>query len=71
MHVPGTKMIQSDALSRWPGYNQTEEEERITILLENIFSYDKHLDFDYLIGNNYGYSNDKDIIQISIIDTKL
>ena len=46
-------------------------EERITILLENIFSYDKHLDSDYLIRDNYGYSNDGDIIQISIIDTEL
>ena len=69
MHVPGTKMIQSDALSRWPGYNQTEEEERITILLENTFGY--NLDSDYLIGDNYRYSNDRDIIQISVIDTKL
>ena len=40
MHVPGTKMIQSDALSRWPGYNQTEEEERITMLPENTFGHD-------------------------------
>ena len=69
MHVPGTKMIQSDALSRWPGYNQTEEEERITMLPENTFGHD--LDPDYLIGDNYGYSNDGDIIQISVIDIEL
>ena len=62
-------MIQSDALSQWPGYNQTEKEERITMLLENTFGRD--LDLDYLIGDNYGYSNNRDIIQISIIDTKL
>ena len=62
-------MIQSNTLSQWPEYNQTEEEERITMLSENTFSYD--LDSDYLIGDNYGYSNDGDIIQISIIDTKL
>ena len=69
MHVPGTKMIQSDALSRWPGYNQTEEEERITMLPENTFGYD--LDPDYLIRDNYRYLNDRDIIQISVINTKL
>ena len=62
-------MIQSNTLSWWPGYNQTEEEERITILLENIFSHD--LDPNYLIRDNYGYSNDGNIIQISIIDTEL
>ena len=62
-------MIQSDALSWWPGYNQTEEEERIIMLPENTFGHD--LDPDYLIGDNYRYSNDGDIIQISVIDTKL
>ena len=62
-------MIQSDALSWWPGYNQTEEEERITMLLENTFGHD--LDSDYLIEDNCGYLNDRDIIQISIIDTEL
>ena len=46
-------------------------EKRITILLENIFSYDKHLDSNYLIRDNYRYSNNRDIIQISIIDTEL
>ena len=69
MHVPGTKMIQFDALSQWPEYNQIEEEERIIMLLENTFSHD--LDSDYLIEDNYGYSNDGDIIQIFVIDTKL
>ena len=39
------------------------------MLLENIFGHD--LDPDYLIGNNYGYSNNRDIIQISIIDIEL
>ena len=39
------------------------------MLLENIFGHD--LDSKYLIGDNYRYSNDGDIIQISIIDTKL
>ena len=39
------------------------------MLPENIFGYD--LDLNYLIGDNYGYSDDGDIIQISIIDTKL
>ena len=39
------------------------------MLPENTFGY--NLDLDYLIGDNYGYSNDGDIIQISIIDTKL
>ena len=48
-----------------------EEEERITILLENTFGYDKYLDPNYLIGNNYGYSDNGNIIQISIIDTEL
>ena len=62
-------MIQSDALSQWLGYNQTEEEERITMLLENTFGH--NLDPNYLIGDNYEYSNDRDIIQISIIDTEL
>ena len=69
MHVPGIKMIQSDALSRWLGYNQTEEKERITILSKNTFGY--NLDPNYLIEDNYGYSNDGNIIQISVIDTKL
>ena len=64
-------MIQSNALSQWLEYNQIEEEERITILSENTFGYDKHLDFDYLIGDNYGYLNNRDIIQISVIDTEL
>ena len=39
------------------------------MLPENTFGHD--LDLDYLIGDNYRYSNDKDIIQISVIDTKL
>ena len=39
------------------------------MLPENTFSHD--LDPGYLIGDNYRYSNDRDIIQISIIDTKL
>ena len=39
------------------------------MLLENTFGYD--LDPDYLIGDNYRYSNNRDIIQISIIDTEL
>ena len=69
MHILETKIIQSDALSWWPEYNQIEEEERITILSKNIFDHD--LDLDYLIGDNYGYLNDRDIIQISVIDTKL
>ena len=62
-------MIQSDALSWWPGYNQTEKEERITILPENTFGH--NLNPDYLIGDNYRYSNDRDIIQISVINTEL
>ena len=39
------------------------------MLPENTFGH--NLDPDYLIGNNYGYSNDRNIIQISVIDTKL
>ena len=39
------------------------------MLPENTFGHD--LDPNYLIGDNYGYSNDGDIIQISVIDTKL
>ena len=39
------------------------------MLLENTFGHD--LDPDYLIGDNYGYPNDGDIIQISVIDTEL
>ena len=62
-------MIQSNALSQWQGYNQTEEEKRITMLLKNTFSHD--LDPNYLIGDNYRYSNNGDIIQISVIDTEL
>ena len=62
-------MIQFNTLSQWPRYNQTEEEERITMLPENTFSYD--LDLNYLIRDNYGYSNNRDIIQIFIIDTEL
>ena len=62
-------MIQSNALSWWPGYNQTKEEERITMLPKNTFNH--NLDPGYLIGDNYKYSNNRDIIQISIIDTKL
>ena len=50
---------------------QIKEKKRITMLLENTFGYNKHLDPNYLIKNNYGYSNDGDIIQISVIDTKL
>ena len=41
------------------------------MLPKNAFSYNKHLDPNYLIRDNYGYSNDGDIIQISVIDTKL
>ena len=69
MHIPGIKMIQSNALSQWLGYNQIKEEERITMLPENIFSY--NLNPDYLIEDNYRYLDNEDIIQISIIDTKL
>ena len=39
------------------------------MLPENIFGHD--LDPNYLIGDNYEYSDDGDIIQISIIDTEL
>ena len=39
------------------------------MLLENTFSHD--LDLNYLIGDNYRYSNDRDIIQISIINIEL
>ena len=53
-------MIQSDALLWWLEYNQTKEKERITILPENTFSHD--LDSDYLIEDNYRYSNNRDII---------
>ena len=41
------------------------------MLLENTFNYNKYLNTDYLIENNYRYSNNRDIIQISIIDTEL
>ena len=41
------------------------------MLLESTFNYDKYLDSDYLIEDNYGYSNDRDIIQIFIIDAEL
>ena len=60
MHIPGTKIIQSNILLWWPEYNQIEEKERITMLLENTFGY--NLNPDYLIGDNYEYSNDGDII---------
>ena len=62
-------MIQSDALSQQPEYNQTKKEEKITMLLENTFSHDP--DPNYLIGDNYRYSNNRDIIQISVIDNQL
>ena len=39
------------------------------MLPENTFSH--NLDPNYLIGDNYGYLNDRDIIQIFIINTKL
>ena len=41
------------------------------MLPENTFGYDKHLDLNYLIEDNYKYSNNRDIIQIFVIDTKL
>ena len=41
------------------------------MLPKNAFSYNKYLDPNYLIRDSYGYSNDGDIIQISVIDTKL
>ena len=39
------------------------------MLPKNTFSYD--LDPNYLIGDNYKYSNDGNIIQIFVIDTEL
>ena len=39
------------------------------MLPKNTFGHD--LDPNYLIEDNYRYLNDRDIIQISIIDTKL
>ena len=39
------------------------------MLPENTFGHD--LDPDYLIRDNYGYLNDGDIIQISVINTEL
>ena len=39
------------------------------MLPKNTFSH--NLDPNYLIEDNYEYSNNRDIIQISIIDTKL
>ena len=41
------------------------------MLSKNVFYQSKDLNLDYLIGDNYGYLNDENIIQISIIDTKL
>ena len=41
------------------------------MLLENTFGYDKILDSDYLIRDNYRYLNNRNIIQISVIDTEL
>ena len=41
------------------------------MLLENTFGYNKILNPDYLIRDNYGYLNNGDIIQISMIDTEL
>ena len=39
------------------------------MLPKNTFNH--NLDPNYLIEDNYEYSNNRDIIQISIIDTKL
>ena len=39
------------------------------MLPKNTFGH--NLDSNYLIRDNYGYSNNRDIIQIFIIDTKL
>ena len=39
------------------------------MLSETTFGH--NLDPDYLIGDNYRYSNDGDIIQISVINTEL
>ena len=64
-------MIQFNTLSQQLGYNQIEKKKRITILLENTFNYNKHLNPNYLIEDNYRYLNNKNIIQIFIIDTKL
>ena len=41
------------------------------MLPENTFGYNKYLNLNYLIRDNYKYSNNRDIIQISIIDIKL
>ena len=41
------------------------------MLPKNVFSYNKYLDPNYLIRDNYRYSNNGDIIQISMINTKL
>ena len=41
------------------------------MLSESAFNYNKYLNPDYLIKDNYRYLNDGDIIQISIINTKL
>ena len=41
------------------------------MLPENTFGYDKILDLDYLIRDNYRYLYNGDIIQISVIDTEL
>ena len=41
------------------------------MLLENTTNYNKHLDTNYLIRDNYKYSNNRNIIQIFIINTKL
>jgi hypothetical protein len=39
IHLPGTKMVQSDALSRWPDYgtNKQMEEEDKVVLPDNLF----------------------------------
>ena len=41
------------------------------MLPENTFGYNKILDSNYLIRDNYGYLNNRNIIQISVINTKL
>ena len=39
------------------------------MLPENTFNHDP--DPDYIIGDNYGYFNNGDIIQISVINNEL
>ena len=60
VHTPGHKMIQSDALSRWPDFipDKDTDNEDITMLPDNLFIQLLDIDLQRQIANTYDHDEE-------------